>query len=56
MPFLYVDDGIMEILIAWLKSHEGDIADGINDFGELKPVYETLFMEDAQPDGKHEKH
>jgi hypothetical protein len=47
MTFLYVDDVVMEILIAWLKSHENDIANDINDFGELKPVFETLFMEKA---------
>jgi hypothetical protein len=29
----------------WLKSHEDDIANGINDFGELKPVYDALFFE-----------
>jgi len=48
MPFLYVRDEVMEILIAWLKSHESDIASDINDFGDLKPVFRELFMEEAQ--------
>uniref|UniRef100_A0A6M3JUN7 Uncharacterized protein n=1 Tax=viral metagenome TaxID=1070528 RepID=A0A6M3JUN7_9ZZZZ len=48
MPFLYVRDEVMEVLISWLKSHESDIANDINDFGELKPVFLELFMEEAQ--------
>ena len=39
---------ILEILIPWMKTHEEDIAMGISDFGELKPIYEALFMEQAQ--------
>ena len=38
-----VDEWILEILIPWLESHRDDIADGINDFGDLKPVYEAFF-------------
>jgi hypothetical protein len=43
-PFLYISGEVAEILISWLKSHEDDIAHEINDFGELKPVFESLFM------------
>ena len=43
-----IDESILEVLISWLKSHEDDIAMEINDFGELKPIFKALFMEDAQ--------
>ena len=39
---------ILEILIPWLKGHEQDIALGINDFGDLEPLYEALFLEKPQ--------
>ena len=42
-----IEAEILEMLIPWLKSHEGDIAEDVNDFGELAPVYEALFMEKA---------
>jgi len=31
---------ILEILVHWIKSHENDIALGINDFGELGPIFD----------------
>ena len=33
----------VEKFIAWLKSHEGEIASGENDFGELSGVFEIMF-------------
>ncbi len=45
-----IDPATLETLIPWLKSHEDDIARGINDFGELGPVFEALFLEKAQCD------
>ena len=47
---IVIDPKILEILIPWLKCHEYDIALGVNDFGELAPIFEAFFM--AQPEGK----
>jgi hypothetical protein len=30
-------------LVSYLRSHEGDIANSIDDFGQLKPVFEQIF-------------
>ena len=30
-------------LVSYLRAHEGDIADSISDFGQLKPVFEQVF-------------
>ena len=46
-----IEDSILEILIPWLKSHESDIAHEINDFGDLKPIFEALFLMPPQKDG-----
>ena len=43
-----VTSEVLETLIPWLKSHEDDIAMGVNDFGDLSPVFEALFMEKPQ--------
>lgn len=45
-------DSDLEILIPWLKSHEDDIAHDINDFGELAPVFESVFMKKPKPGGE----
>ena len=39
---------VLEVLIPWMESHEGDIAMGINDFGDLQLVFEALFMRKAE--------
>ena len=49
LPPVLIPNEICQILIPWLKSHEDDIAHGINDFGDLLPVYEALFDELPQP-------
>lgn len=35
-------------LVDFLKAHESDIASGINDFGDLKPVFTGIF--DREPE------
>lgn len=35
-------------LMQWLRSHEWDIAAGINDFGELKQVYCDVIGEEPK--------
>ena len=35
-------------VIVWLMSHEEDIADGVNDFGELKLVFIELTGQKAK--------
>ena len=50
---IIVPPQVLEILISWLKYHEDDIANEINDFGELKLVYEALFSE--MPSGMQDK-
>ena len=34
---------VVPALKDWLLKHEGDIAHGINDFGDLAPVFEHLW-------------
>jgi len=38
MSTVILDDNMSD-LIYWLKSHESDIAHGINDFGDLRHVF-----------------
>ena len=37
----------MQSLAKYLQDHESSIADGENDFGELKEIYEELFHRKA---------
>lgn len=37
-------------LIDYLKSHEDDIALGINDFGDLRSVYIAIFKKEPKSD------
>ncbi len=34
---------VIPVLKDWLLVHEGDIANGVLDFGELKPVFAQLW-------------
>ena len=42
MPNYYINRKIMEGFLKWLLDHESDIADSINDFGELQDIFEVL--------------
>ena len=40
---------VMQDLINWLVDRECDIADGVEDFGELRRVFKLLIGRDPEP-------
>lgn len=50
MPNQILSDKALQALIEYLQYHDEDIADGINDFGELREVYEELCVEKREKD------
>ena len=45
---------VVPALKDWLLRHEGDVAHGINDYGDLAPVFEHLWGRPASPAKKAE--
>jgi len=46
-----VDDDTVQDFLIWLKGRESDIADGIEDFGELQELFHQLYGRNAgEPD------
>ena len=42
-----VDDDTMQDFLIWLCSHEDDIKAGMNDFGELRELFQQLTGREA---------
>lgn len=40
----------MKEFLEWLLNHENDIADSVNDFGELQDIFKTLHGREANND------
>lgn len=48
---LVIDDEALEDLIEFLEYHEEDIADRINDFGDLKAIFIEIMT--REPEGSY---
>lgn len=48
-----IDGDTMQDFINWLSEREQDIADGVEDFGELRPIFFSLFGRNAGEKPEH---
>ncbi len=45
-----ISEKVMQNLFLWLQSHEDDIVNEINDFGDLKEIYQELCGQNKRSD------